>query len=231
MKINQKIKNIFEKKGIYLSKQPKKYEELISNIRDNLVESSNVLHIGAHYGQEIQYYKSKNANVIWVEANPQVYEVLESNLKDIQNQVATLALLGNKHGVKTPFYLSSNELASSSIYNFGEDVGLVNLRMTGKMYLEMKRLDKIFSVRKLKGYNHWVIDVQGAELDVCKGAGNLLTLPSSLEVEVSTREEYHGGTIYKELRKYLYSFGFSPLWDPKDNSHENIIFVKTREEQ
>ena len=100
--------------------------------------------------------------------------------------------------------------------------------MTGTLYLDMKRLDKIFNKKKIKDYNHWVIDVQGAELDVFKGAGELLNLPTSIEVEVSTREEYLGGAKYRELKDFLRDFGFLPLWDPEDKSHENIIFVKLR---
>jgi FkbM family methyltransferase len=226
--VRQEIKNLFEKFGVYFSRQPKKHDNLISNIRNNLVESSKVLHIGAHFGQEIGYYEKLKCTVIWVEANPQVFQVLKNNLRKINNQTGVLALLGDKHNYKTKFYLANNQKASSSIYDFGRDVSLKNLKMTGTLCLDMKRLDKIFNRKKIKDYNHWVIDVQGAELDVFKGAGDLLNLPTSIEVEVSTREEYLGGAKYRELKDFLRDFGFLPLWDPEDNSHENIIFVKSR---
>jgi hypothetical protein len=99
--------------------------------------------------------------------------------------------------------------------------------MQSKISLQMTRLDSIFSTETITDYEHWVIDVQGAELLVLKGAGSLLANCKSLLVEVSTRQVYNGGALWHELESFLVANGLNPLWQPEAESHENILFVRT----
>ena len=224
--MNSYVKNFLEKFGIFLSKQPLKYAELIDDIRKNLIKNTNVLHVGAHSGQESFFYNQLGIKVIWIEAIPEIYNQLIKNIQPFPSQSAFLALLGEQNKSNVEFYLSNNERASSSIYKFGKQKTLGSLEMDGVIELDMKRLDHLFNSSDLIGFNHWVIDVQGAELNVCKGAGDLLRLATSLEIEVSTRDEYSHGTRYEELKSFLNGHDFFPLWEPKDKSHEDIFFIR-----
>ena len=95
-------------------------------------------------------------------------------------------------------------------------------------YLEMKRLDNVFTPKQIKNYKYWNIDVQGAELLVLKGAGRLLKIPEIIDIEVSTREEYKNAPNFNDIRIFLSKFGFKELWSPKEKSHVNVIFVKLK---
>jgi FkbM family methyltransferase len=226
MKLVHKILGIF---GVYVTRTKKyAFQELGFILFDNIVKisKSGVLHIGAHVGQEAEFYHSANTKVIWVEAIPDVYKQLEVNIGGFKNQKAYNYLLGKKNKANVNFFVSSNQSVSSSIYKLGNAHGWNGVEMTSEITLIMFRLDEVFTINKLKDYQNWVIDVQGAELDVLMGAGELLDLCNSLFIEVSTRETYKNGTTYSDLRKFLVKKGLIPLWEPLNDSHENLLFVR-----
>ena len=148
------------------------------------------------------------------------------NIEKFKKQDGYQALLGDKPSAKQRINLSSNSYESSSIFDFGAEMNHKNLSMVDFIELPMVRLDGMFTSTELSMYKHWVIDVQGAELLVLKGAGQLLTNVTSIEIEVSTKDEYSGGAKWHEIRDFLDDFGFFPLWLPKENSHEDVFFVK-----
>ncbi len=211
--------------GIYFSKQPKKFDLLKAEMRSNLLSNSRgVLHIGAHLGQESEEYAKHNLHVIWIEAAEIPFNELEKNIKKHKKQRAIKALVGNANS-KTKFHIASND-ASSSIYQFGKDMPHDHLTMVGEQEMIMERLDSIFSKEELENYQHWVIDVQGAEQLVLLGAGDLLKIPNVIEIEVSTRVEYENGTKFNDLDKLLKRSNFQSLWNPEMQSHENLIYVR-----
>ncbi len=221
------IRKLLSYFNIYLTRSPNLYYELIAEIRENLIKNSGgVLHIGAHRGLEAEFYASRDCDVIWVEAIPQVFETLISHISKYPKQRAIEALLGDKNKKKHLMYLSNNDFQSSSIFKFGKEMNHKNLIMETTITLPMKRLDELFSLKDLNKFKHWVVDVQGAELKVLKGAGKLLSNVNSMEIEVSTRDEYLGGAKWLEIKKYLESFHLYPLWLPKNKSHEDLIFIK-----
>lgn len=204
-------------------------ENIETRIHASFVEIfGGVLHIGAHKGQEADWYDKHAASVLWIEANPEIYHMLIQQIASFENQRAMLALLGDINQDSVPFHVSSNDAASSSIFEFGPELGFeeLGLSMTKTLYLPMVRLDSILSVADAASHPHWVLDVQGSELNVLKGSGTLLDECLSIYIEVSTREVYKGGVLFQELKEFLADKGFIPLWNPLNMSHENVIFTK-----
>lgn len=200
-----------------------------SYYRKRLLEKANgVLHIGAHFGQEAGEYASKNKKVIWIEAHPEYFERLRTTIEKYPNQVAINALVGVESSKTTKFFIASNEGASSSIFDLSLEHGFENigLKMTNHVELEMKRLEDVVSPDMVNQLTHWVVDVQGAELAVLKGAGELINVAKSMEVEVSTREVYQGGVLFNELKAFLFSQGFEPVHHPPQNWHGDILFIR-----
>jgi FkbM family methyltransferase len=222
------LNSFIGKFGFVINKEmDKSIYDLESRIHASFVKrAGGVLHIGAHKGQEANFYDKQSASVLWVEAIPAVYEILNNQISCFPNQKAMLALLGDENQDSVPFHVSSNDSMSSSIYEFGTDLGFENLRMTKTLDLPMVRLDSILSDAESAKFPYWVLDVQGNELNVLKGSGSLLDQCHSIYTEVSTREVYKGGVLFQELKNYLNDKGFIPLWDPLDASHENIIFTR-----
>ena len=199
-----------------------------SHHRKRLLDGSNgVLHIGAHFGQEAGEYAAKEKTVIWIEAHPEYFKTLNITIGKYPNQIAVNALLGES-SKKTQFFIASNEGASSSIFDLSLEHGYeeIGLKMTTTVELDMKRLDDVLSPDMVKNLSHWVVDVQGAELSVLKGAGELINFAKSMEVEVSTREVYQGGVLFEELNAFLGSQGFEPVHQPLPSWHGDILFVR-----
>jgi FkbM family methyltransferase len=199
----------------------------ITSFREQIYESTKgVLHIGGHRGQEAKTYARAKAKVIWFEALEDIYTDLKKKLKDFPEQEAVNALLGDEEKVVN-FHVASNDGMSSSIYPFAEHNGF-QLAMTDTVLLNMKRLDKLLTAEQARNYPHWVVDVQGAELSVLKGAGRLLDSCQTIDVEVSTFDVYEGGVNYAELDKFLRREGFLPLWQPGGRTHEDLIYIRAR---
>lgn len=215
---------------IYVSRDPiVSNEQFVTKIENEFInKAKGILHIGAHLGQEGERYSQNSAKVIWVEAIPHVYEELVKNTSHFPNQISVCALLGDQNNLMVDFNLASNGLASSSLFKFGNELGFKNISMNSKITLPMTRLDNLYTSESIAEYEHWVLDVQGAELLVLRGAGNLLRNCKSLLVEVSTRQVYEGGVTWQELEKFLSEFDLIPLWQPQKRSHENILFFRPR---
>lgn len=123
--------------------------------------------------------------------------------------------------------MASNDGMSSSIYPFAENNGF-HLSMTESVPLKMHRLDTLLTPEQAGNYPHWVVDVQGAELSVLKGAGRLLDCCQTIDVEVSTFDVYEGGANFAELDRFLRREGFLPLWQPRGRTHEDLIYIRAR---
>lgn len=211
----------------YRNRPSYKYYMLKKEIKENLLfKYPNIIHIGANTGQAANWYNANKIEVIWIEPEPKNFKALKSNISNYKGQEAIQALIGSENRDNVPFYIANNSGMSSSIFSFGAGMDHKGLRMTDLISLQMFRLDTLFKTRDISNHNYWVVDVQGSEYEVLKGAGKLLNDVKVIEIEVSTRDEYAGGAKYKEVKEILNSFGFFPLWEPEDNSHEDLIFIK-----
>ncbi len=80
-----------------------------------------------------------------------------------------------------------------------------------KVEIETARLDQILPADPVIDFMH--IDVQGAELLVLEGAGNLLKATKSIWLEVSHREMYEGQPLANEVDPFLRKAGFELALD------------------
>ena len=90
----------------------------------------------------------------------------------------------------------------------------------------MVRLDSILTISDLEPLDYWVIDVQGAELNVLRGAGGLINLANFILVEASNREIYKGGVSFSALNNFLVENSFVRLWDLGFKEHSNLLYVR-----
>ena len=221
----------FVKKNIFKNTETPQYESI-----NCLYRSNGILHIGAHRGSERFMYDWLGKEVIWIEANPKIFNELKKNLMEFKYQKAYKALLHSKKDDNIDFFLSSNDNASSSIYDFSKDFKnnklffqnkKRNISMINKIKLKSCTLDDLILENNIdiKKYNHWVIDVQGAELAVLEGATKSLKHCETIAVEVSTEDFYEMGSRYNEVKEFLSDMNYKVIKDPKRN-HEDVIFIR-----
>jgi FkbM family methyltransferase len=196
-----------------------------------LAEATGILHLGAHVGGEAVEYSKLGIPVVWVEGDPSIYAELEKSIAPLSRHRGLLALLGAEDKDSVKFNLASNNGGSSSLYALEQNHGFekIGLEMVGSKMLPMKRLDSALDSEQVKGLSHWVVDLQGAELEALKGADSLLDYCQTLEIEVSLRKIYKGGVQYAELKEFLREKGLSPLWNPHPGFHGDHFFFRFRQ--
>lgn len=198
-----------------------------------LARASGVLHLGAHLGQEADVYAEARKPVIWVEAQPAIHARLVERLKAFPDQRALCAVLGDEDGRTVRFNVSNNlDGISSSLFAFGScsegDQSLwprLNLHMVDTLELTMTRLDTLLAREGVDpaAHDHWIVDLQGAELLALTGAPRSLASCNSLLVEVSEGAVYEGGVQWPVLRAFLEERGFVPQW-PVERIHDDVLF-------
>ena len=92
-------------------------------------------------------------------------------------------------------------------------------------YLPMTTLDKLAIFHELKGEGLLKLDVQGAELDVLKGAKNILSSIEFLLLEVSTLNYNQGAPLVAEVISLLDGIGYC-IFDICDErrTENNVLF-------
>lgn len=170
-----------------------------------------VIHIGANVGQERKLYMEKGLHVLWVEPIPQVYATLVSNLRDCPNQTAVKALLYDRDGVSLSLNVADNEGASSSV---------LGLKEHQILWPDVKYIDSIEMITKtllslveeihldLQQYNSIVLDTQGSELLILKGAIPLLHKIAYVKVEIPDFEAYQGCPMLPEFIEFMKAHDF-----------------------
>ena len=227
--VNWKLVKIRRKKpSNYVYSSPKK--EWVESI----LKSDGINHIGAHRGSEAPIYNWFNKKVIWLEANPELFDDLEDNINDYYNQKAYLSLLGDETINNKKFYVSNKDASCSSIFNFSENVRNKKLwaehgvKMNKTISLNMITMDNFAQKNNLNisDYNLWIIDVQGSELQVLRGAINSLKKCNNIIVEISKKQFYeNGSTNWVDLKKFLNENGFKNFEEPTED-HCDVLFSK-----
>tara|TARA_X000001382_G_scaffold29295_1_gene18719 strand:- start:3847 stop:4473 length:627 start_codon:yes stop_codon:yes gene_type:complete len=186
-----------------------------------------IVHIGAHYGEELQEYIDNGIQKITVfEPLSKTFNILKervSNLNaDIQgHQVA----LGSKKGTATMF-LSSNEAQSSSILKPKQHLELhPDVSFDGTEEVEVSLLDD-YDIGESNFIN---IDVQGYELEVFKGGKKTLEQIDYVYCEVNRDEVYEGNAMVEELDEFLGTYGFERVetkWPETYYTWGDALYIK-----
>lgn len=180
---------------------------------DNFLRNSTgVIHIGANIGQEREHYKKLAVRrVIWIEADPDIYKILLSNIKKYKNYKAYNFLVTDKNNQKYTFNISNNAGNSSSILQLKEHkIMYPDIKYHKKIILVSQTLEKIIDKKNinLNNFKALVLDVQGSELRVLKGAKNVLEKFQYIKLESSEFDLYQRNPLHSEISKYLYKLRF-----------------------
>lgn len=182
-----------------------------------------VIHIGAHHGEEAKDYEANGVKkVFWFEANPEAYDELVKKTANLNNidQTYILSCLSDKDNEEVNFHIANNG-HSSSILDLGTHAKMYpHIKYTKSISMKTKRFDSMVDEKtgqigtwpdKLTEFDFINLDVQGAELKVLKGFGDLFKKYSNIRAvytEVNFEYVYKGCCLVQELDEYLGQFGF-----------------------
>lgn len=174
-----------------------------------------VLHVGAHFGQELITYEGLGIkNVMFFEPLPHTFERLKENTKNKEVILVNTAL-GNMTGEIEMNVETANEGQSSSILEPHIHLQQYpHIRFNNKINVKITKLDTF--IEEKEKYNFINVDVQGYELEVFKGASEFLKYIDYIMTEVNRDEVYRGCAKIDELDTFLSSYGFTRVettWD------------------
>jgi FkbM family methyltransferase len=169
--------------------------------------------VGANVGEEAHVYNELGINnVVWIEPNDNVYDKLVMNVAQYNHKYYKFCA-GDQNKEEVVLHISNNAGQSSSILELGtHKFAHPEVKYTHDIKVPMFRIDSFFSSdgnkNDLNGIDFLNIDVQGAELMVLKGMGNILYNFKAAYLEVNKEELYTGCALVQEIDIYLLSFGF-----------------------
>jgi FkbM family methyltransferase len=176
-----------------------------------LRQTKGVVHVGAHLGEERELYAKHGLNVLWIEPMEQYYNQLVKAIAPFPNQRALCRLITDTDDQDYPFHISSNDGESSSIL----DLAQVNEMWPEVSYvktLTLKSVSLSTLVKReridLARYDALVMDTQGSELLVLKGAREILSRFNFIKTEASDFELYKGCGQLADIDSFLGERGF-----------------------
>ncbi len=179
-----------------------------------LKKAKGVIHIGANIGQERDLYYNNNLPVLWVEPIPEIFKILQDNLVGFSKQIAFQELITDIDDGSYSFNISNNNGASSSILDFNlhksiwpdvaydRTISLQSITLTS--FLKKEGIN-------IADYDTLIMDTQGSELRVLKGAASILHNFKFIKTEVPDFESYKGCCQLKDINEFLSLYGFREL--------------------
>jgi FkbM family methyltransferase len=184
-----------------------------------------VIHIGAHWGQEYPIYKHcKIPNLIF-------YEPLKENYKVLQTKVGPEVILrnvalGNFIGDIDMFVEVANQSMSCSILEPD-----IHLKQYPHITFPKKEKVKIITLNSefldTSKYNIINIDVQGYELEVFKGATQVLPTIDLIISEINRESLYKECAKVEDLDSFLSEYSFKRvLTEWEGGTWGNGVYIK-----
>jgi FkbM family methyltransferase len=212
-RITRKVQN-FLIEDIYASMTCHE-DEIVEQFRP---KEGDIVDIGAAFGFYTILSSRRiglNGKVVAIEAQPDSFEMLNRNIK--LNELANVITLGYA------VYSKNSRLKLYDNYSIMQERAGKDLQQ----YIEVNAytLDYLlFELIKITRVNWIKIDVEGAELEVLKGARNILSNSNDIRILI----EIHGQENYKQVTEFLISYGFKIDYEKAyDSGDKHLILRKT----
>ncbi|HEX8166785.1 MAG TPA: FkbM family methyltransferase [Beijerinckiaceae bacterium] len=176
-----------------------------------LADARGVIHVGANTGQERDLYAAHRLPVVWIEPIPEVFERLRRNIGGYPGQRAYQALIADADGRSYTFNVASNDGESSSIFDLADhrdvwpevsyDRRITVEGITLASFVERHGID-------IDAFDTLVLDTQGSELMVLRGAESILPRIGQVWTEAADFEAYRDGARLEDIGEFLSARGF-----------------------
>ncbi|UWQ90006.1 FkbM family methyltransferase [Rhodobacteraceae bacterium M382] len=178
-----------------------------------------VVHVGAHWAEDAWFYEECGARtVLWVEADPDTFSKLQGILADRNGTTRHLcenALVSAEAGEEVQFNRFNGDGSSSSIHASTDTYRerFPHSQETGEVLaLKTRTLPDILARHGIDldqaNRSMLVVDVQGHELPVLRGLGDLLQQFAQCKCEVSRVPMYEGGSKFEDIDAHMKARGF-----------------------
>jgi len=194
------------------------FADVLQRLKLRNIEPTGFIDVGAHFGETNHIIRSiyPDKRIVSFEANPECEHILKQ-----QNIEYIICLLG-KENKDVSFYINPDNRTSTGCSIYKEESHF--FENAEKIMLQMYRLDEIVPAdAKL---NFLKMDVQGAEIDVLKGATKLLHTIQYIYLEVSFVKCNKDAPLFDEVFMYLYKQGYKII-DVCEPTYIDNVLVQT----
>lgn len=168
------------------------------------LESSRVLHLGAHDAEELGMYEMLGWEVLWVEAIPEKVNALRARGLEVEE-----AVVWSEETTLT-FYRTNNDQSSSVLPLERHAEYYPHIQVFDSWQVKTRTVDSICAEWEFDP-DGIVLDIQGAELEALKGAEKAFSNLHWVYSEISTEPLYRGGVLEPELDEFLVGKGFAQV--------------------
>jgi FkbM family methyltransferase len=185
------------------------------------------IHIGAHHGQESQWYSENNISpVVWIECNKDCYDYLKNNIKNQEDKII-IECIGNINQSLT--FKKTNNEQSSSLLNLGTHKDLhPDVFFVSEEVVITKRFSQIVQEYniEIESYNFLNIDIQGYELEAIKSFDDIIGRMDYIFAEVNKGYVYENCALVSEIDDYLKDYGFERVRTEWFNDWGDALYIK-----
>jgi FkbM family methyltransferase len=166
-----------------------------------------VIHVGAHFGQEYHDYKAAGIkDIFFIEPCEKAFNVLSDTFDKTPGVILCCSGCGSEVDVLQMNTEQANQGMSNSLLKPAKHLQQYpSIQFTGTEEVEIHPLDTLMEHYGAVG-NLLVMDVQGYELEVLKGATNTLKSIDYVYTEVNRDEVYENCARVEQLDEYLTDF-------------------------
>jgi FkbM family methyltransferase len=204
----------------------------------NPKKNDTVVDIGAHLGRYAlisSHLVGKEGKVITIEANPLVFEKLKKNL-ELNKVTNTICLNYAVYSEKTKIKLFvRKEESTNTEYSLRNTVMIDRGKLMVKGSKDAERvlevnadtLDNLLDLNDIKQESvNWIkIDVEGAELEVLKGATNVLSKSKDISILIEIHNLGNGKTLYQPIMDLLNNYNFKKEFEKIHSTGERHLIV------
>jgi FkbM family methyltransferase len=186
-------------------------------LHDNGFSPNTIIDIGANVGDWTLMAASvfPDCEFLMIEANEE-HRTRLNRVADHLTQTGKktgleVCLLGDRTGREVTFYTSTRPSSTGhSIYR--ENTPSYNDENVRTLSLKMRALDDLVEQRRMERIDLVKIDVQGAELDILRGAPTILERQAPLILlEIQFLNYNEGAPKYAEVIGFMDSIGYEPV--------------------
>ena len=176
-----------------------------------LADVRGVVHVGAALMLERHHYRRRGLDVLWIDANPTGFPHVLETLRHVPGQTAIEALLTDVDGASYDFHIANNHGSSSSIYDFKRHKEIwPQVHFEETVRLESVTLPTLFERERIdpRRFQALVLDTQGSELLVLRGAEPLLNCFQWVKTEAADFEAYAGCCQLRDIADFMERQGY-----------------------
>jgi FkbM family methyltransferase len=189
-----------------------------------------VVDVGAHYGRYTLIAAKRigpKGKVISIEADPNNFDMLNNNIKlNELSKENVIALNYAVSSIKSIVKLSiPDKKPGQTIYS-----SIISNRAPTEKFIEVNAntLDNILQENKIPvEHVNWIkIDVEGAELEVLKGATNVLSKSRDISLLIEIHNIDDGKTLYEPIIDLLNNYNFKKEFEKIYESEERHLIIR-----